>query len=135
MHITSFIEVMGNLKLNWQRRVCMSKQDPSTMNLCRRLETVPPSSAFLSAAMPQVDEAAAVMTQLPPERAAALEVALASGDALPAFYVQALDAWGNVTGPADHLSAHVAVACDALSPQRNSFPVTASGTAFVEGAW
>lgn len=73
------------------------------------------------------------MTQLPPERAAAFEASLASGDVLPGFHVQALDAWGHPSGPAESMAAEVAVTCAALSPTERSFPLTASGTAFVEG--
>jgi hypothetical protein len=81
----------------------------------------------------QADEAAAVMTQLPPERAAALVLALASGDALPGFHAQAVDAWGNATGPTDSLPCKVSVECEALSPAQSSFQLPASGRAYVEG--
>lgn len=81
----------------------------------------------------QVDEAAAVMTQLPPERAAALALTLPSGGALPAFHVQAIDAWGNATGPTDALPCDVTAACDALSPVLTCFSIPASGRAYVEG--
>ncbi len=81
----------------------------------------------------QADEAAAVMTQLPPERAAALVLSLASGDALPGFHAQAVDAWDNATGPADALLCEVTVECEALSPAQSSFQIPASGRAFVEG--
>ncbi len=81
----------------------------------------------------QADEAAVGMTQLPPERAAALALTLPSGGSLPGFQVQATDAWGNTTGPTDALPCDVTVACDALSPAEASFSVGASGRACVTG--
>lgn len=73
------------------------------------------------------------MTQLPPQRCAELAAALPAHEALPAFQVQALDAWGNTSGPADALPCVVAVECEALAPSQASFPLSASGRALIEG--
>ena len=58
---------------------------------------------------------------------------LSSGDVLPTSWVQALDKWGNSTGPSQDLPLNLIMACDGLQ----SSPVTAafneSGMAKVKG--
>lgn len=58
---------------------------------------------------------------------------LSSGEALPTFWVQTLDKWGNHTGPTPDLPFNLIMACDALQ----SSPMTAAfndvGVAKVKG--
>ncbi|KAK9820414.1 hypothetical protein WJX72_010046 [[Myrmecia] bisecta] len=61
------------------------------------------------------------------------QVCVASGDLLPAFQVQALDAWNNRTGVGHGLVGSVNVDCDALQPSSTVFPLDANGLASVEG--
>lgn len=63
----------------------------------------------------------------------AVTAKLSSGEALSTFWVQALDRWGNPTGPSPDLPFNLVVACDALQTS----PVTAAfnevGIAEVKG--
>ena len=58
---------------------------------------------------------------------------LSSGEILSTFWLQALDKWGNSTGPSPDLPFNLVVACDALQ----SSPITAAfnevGIAQVKG--
>ena len=58
---------------------------------------------------------------------------LSSGEVLSTFWVQALDKWGNSTGPSPDLPLNLVLACDALQ----SSPITAAfnevGIARVKG--
>ena len=58
---------------------------------------------------------------------------LSSGELLSTFWVQALDKWGNSTGPSPDLPFNLVMACDALQ----SSPITAAfnyvGIAQVKG--
>ena len=81
----------------------------------------------------QVDEAAAVMTQLPPDRACLPRVSLACGDALESFTVQAHDSCGARAGSSDSLACSLQVICEGLDPSKASFPISAAGVAVVEG--
>ena len=58
---------------------------------------------------------------------------LSSGDVLPTFLVQAVDRWGNNTGPTQDLPLNVVLSCDGMQAS----PITASfddnGIAKVQG--
>lgn len=47
---------------------------------------------------------------------------LSSGDVVPTFWVQAVDRWGNSTGPTQDLPCNVVLSCDGL----HTSPVTAA---------
>ena len=68
-----------------------------------------------------------------PSLSAVSAAKLSSGEVLPTFWVQALDKWGNPTGPSPDLPFNLIMACDALQ----SSPITAafneSGIAKVKG--
>lgn len=63
----------------------------------------------------------------------AVTAKLSSGEVLSTFWVQALDRWGNPTGPSPDLPFNLIVACDALQTS----PITAAfnevGVAEVKG--
>lgn len=80
-----------------------------------------------------MDEAAAVMTQLPPDRAYPLVAGLVSGEMLGSFSVQAYDCCGARSGSCDTLECSLQVACEGLDPSKASFPLDAAGVATVEG--
>jgi len=73
---------------------------------------------------------AAVYTQVEEEdgdRAAAsppriAPAKLSSGDVVPTFWVQAVDQWGNRTGPSQDLLCNVVLSCDGLQAS----PITAA---------
>lgn len=68
-----------------------------------------------------------------PSPSAVTAAKLSSGETLPTFSVQALDKWGNPTGPSPDLPFNLIMACDALQ----SSPITAAfnevGIAKVQG--
>lgn len=80
-----------------------------------------------------MDEAAAVMTQLPPDRAYPLVATLVSGEMLGSFSVQAYDCCGARSGSCKSLPCSLQVACEGLDPTKASFPIDAAGRATVEG--
>jgi len=80
-----------------------------------------------------MDEAAAVMTQLPPDRAYPLVAGLVTGEMLGSFSVQAYDCCGARSGSFDTLECSLQVACEGLDPSKASFPLDAAGVATVEG--
>ena len=80
-----------------------------------------------------MDEAAAVMTQLPPDRAYPLVTNLVSGEMLGSFSVQAYDCCGARSGSCKSLPCSLQVACEGLDPTKASFPIDAAGRATVEG--
>jgi len=47
---------------------------------------------------------------------------LSSGDVVPTFWVQAVDRWGNSTGPTQDLPCNVVLSCDRLQAS----PITAA---------
>jgi len=47
---------------------------------------------------------------------------LSSGDVVPTFWVQAVDQWGNSTGPTQDLPCNVVLSCDGLQAS----PITAA---------
>ena len=63
------------------------------------------------------DEDGAVTSPLP-----AVTAKLSTGDILPTFWVQAIDRWGNCTGPSQDLPCNVVLDCDALQAS----PITAA---------
>ena len=67
----------------------------------------------------QEDDQGAV-TSCPPAMFTAAK--LSSGEILSTFWLQALDKWGNSTGPSPDLPFNLVVACDALQ----SSPITAA---------
>ncbi len=81
----------------------------------------------------QMDEAAAVMTQLPPDRAHPLVATLVSGEMLGSFSVQAYDCCGARSGSCASLACTLQVACEGLDPTKASFPIDAAGRATAEG--
>lgn len=87
---------------------------------------------MLSAAL-QIDEAAAVMTQLPPEQAFPLMASMASGDDLGEFSIQAFDGCGARAGSCKSLECTLNVTCEGLEPPKAAFPINAAGVAVATG--
>lgn len=62
-----------------------------------------------------------------------VQAKLSSGDVLPTFLVQAVDRWGNDTGPTQDLPLNVVLSCDGMQAS----PITAafddSGIAKIQG--
>lgn len=80
----------------------------------------------------QMDAAAQSLTQLPPDRPAAVAT-IAAGAPLPVFSARAVDAWGNAAAPTDAMPCELVLECPALEPPSIAAPFSAAGLACMQG--